>query len=70
MKREQQTLVGGVNRELCCHGVQGMRREQQILVGGLNRELHCQGSARDEERAANTGRRIEQRVALPRECKG
>ena len=47
-----------------------MRREQQILVGGLNWELQCQGSARDEERAANTGRRNELGDAMPRECKG
>ena len=45
-----------------------MRREQQTLVGGVNRELLPE-SARDEERAANTGRRSEQRASA-RECKG
>ena len=41
-----------------------MRRKQQILVGRVSRELRCQ-RARDEEGAANTGRRSEQRAALP-----
>ena len=45
-----------------------MRREQQTLVGGVNREL-LPASARDEERAANTGRRSEQRASAS-ECKG
>ena len=30
-------LVGGVNRQLRCQGVNGMMREQQILVDGENR---------------------------------
>ena len=38
---EQQTLVGGVSRELLCQRVQGMRGEQQTLVGGVNSELLC-----------------------------
>ena len=36
-----------------------MRREQQTLVGGVNRGAAREG--KDEERAANTGRRSEQR---------
>ena len=38
MRREQQTLVGGDNREQFYQGVQGMGREQQTLVEGMNRE--------------------------------
>ena len=32
LRKEQQILVGGVNREQLYQGVQGMGREQQILV--------------------------------------
>ena len=35
MRREQQTLVGGVNSELFCQRVQGMRREQETTTQNI-----------------------------------
>ena len=56
-EREAKTCRG-VNRELHCQRVQGMRREQQTLVGGVNREQPLPESTRDEERAANAASSI------------
>ena len=46
MRREQQTLVGGVNREQLCQALPGSARDEERaakLVGGVNREQLCQG---------------------------
>ena len=65
MRREQQTLVRGINREQCCQRVQGMTRERAANTGRRSKHRAALPEiARDEERAADTGR-SEQRAALP-----
>ena len=44
-----------------------MRRHQKTLVGGVKQRAALPESAKDEETAANTGRRSEQRETLS-EC--